>query len=465
MAKIKDNLIYSTLIVYLLAFVISLVLKVNFIALISVAIIGIVFTLIALNNEKFLIGSGLLISLLFYGMRNISGLFQYVPLYITGLMLIDILLKRKKMKNDWTIKYLISISIGLSILPLILNFDINIANIIYSMLKKYSFIIIYIYIKCSDLDCRNIDKILSKILKVVLVINLPLFMIQFLNGVDRDFICGLFGDNMTGVVCQLFLVQLCIKLKDYYYKKVSTPNMFLWVIITLVYSSIAEVKFGFFVAAVFLIVFFIFIERKLKSVFIIGILVVFFVIGYFLYMQTYSHQNFLDKNFVKSYLVDQNYSGESINRFGFVKKIDNATSSNNVDKLIGGGVGSGNPSNFGLLRGSINKRYDYLKYYWFSIPYLYVESGFIGTAIMLLIYGYMLMVSYSNFRKYNSELSLVAFLVNIVNFMFIIYSDAIINYSTLFITWSYFALASKEMEEIQEEVLQVEEGEGNIYGK
>lgn len=119
--------------------------------------------------------------------------------------------------------------------------------------------------------------------------------------------------------------------------------------------------------------------------------------------------------------------------------------SSSIDRLIGSGIGSGNPSNFNFLKGSVNKKYDYLKYYWFSLPYLYVESGFIGTVIMLLIYIYILIMNYINFKTKGLELSLLSFLVGIVNLMFMVYSDALVNYSSLFITWCFFALATKEV--------------------
>lgn len=441
----KNKVIYGTIMLYLLAFMVSFLLKVNFIGLLTVGIIGLVYTVLAIMNEKILITSGLLISFFFYGLKDISGLFQYLPLYITGLMFIDILFKKKKLPDDWTLKYLIITSIILALLPLVLNLDFNIVNIIYAMLKRYSFIIIYIYIRCSELECTSIEKIISYVLKIVLLINIPLFIIQFINGVDRDFICGLFGDNMTGIICQLLMVQLCIKVKDYYYYKVSIFNMFLWVIITVGYSAIAEVKFGFFVSATFLAGFFIFIQKELKSVLIIAGLAMLFIVGYSFYMQSYSQQDFMDKDFVKNYLVDMNYSGESINRFGFVSKIDNAMGSSSIDRLIGSGIGSGNPSNFNFLKGSVNKKYDYLKYYWFSLPYLYVENGFIGAAIMLLIYIYILIMNYTNFKTKVLELSLLSFLVGIVNLMFMVYSDSLLNYSSLFITWCFFALATKEL--------------------
>lgn len=440
----KNKVLYGTILLYLLAFIGSLLLKVNFMVLLCIGVIGLVYTILAVMNEKILIISGLVISFLFYGLKDISGLFQYLPLYITGLMLIDILFKKKKLPNDWTLKYLIGTSLILSLLPLILNLDFNIINIIYSIIKRYSFIIIYIYIRCSDLECDIIEKIISYLLEIILLINIPLFIIQFIKGVDRDFICGLFGSNMTGIVCQLFIIQLSIKLKNYYYSKISIFNMLLWVIIIIGYSAIAEVKFGFFVTAAFLAGFFIFIQKKLKSVLIILILGVIFVIGYNFYMESYSKQDFMDKDFVKNYLVDMNYSGESINRFGFITKIDNAIGSSSIDKLIGNGIGSGNPSNFDFLKGSINKKYDYLKYYWFSLPYLYVENGFIGMTVIMLIYMYILISNYINFKTKNLELSLLSFLVGIVNFMFMIYSDSLLNYSTVFITWCLFALATKE---------------------
>lgn len=447
----KNKVIHATVILYLLAFMASFALKTNFIVLLGIGIIGLVFTFIAIKNEEILIISGLIISFFFYGLKNISGILQYLPLYINGLMFIDILFKKKKLSDDLTLKYLISTSVILSLLPLILNLDFNIINIIYAMLKRYSFILIYIYIRCCELDYKYIDKVISKILAVSLLINIPFFLIQFINGVDRDFICGLFGDNMTGIICQLLLIQLCIKLKDYY-SKGNIFNMFIWIIITIGYSAIAEVKFGFFVTAILLAGFFIFIEKKLKSVLMIGLISLLFLFGYNFYMQSYSHQDFMDKEFVKNYLVDMNYSGESVNRFGFVKKIDNAMANSTVDRLIGGGIGSGNPSNFNILRGSINKKYDYLKYYWFSLSYLYVENGFIGMTVMILIYLYILVINYINFKKYNLELSLLAFLISIINLMFMVYSDALVNYSSLFITWYFFALSTREAAENKEVV-------------
>lgn len=64
MEKEKNNLIYITIGAYLLTFIASIILKVNFIILLSVAIVGVAFTLVALNDEKILIISGVLISFL-----------------------------------------------------------------------------------------------------------------------------------------------------------------------------------------------------------------------------------------------------------------------------------------------------------------------------------------------------------------------------------------------------------------
>lgn len=50
MEKEKNNLIYITIGAYLLTFIASIILKVNFIILLSVAIVGVAFTLVALND-------------------------------------------------------------------------------------------------------------------------------------------------------------------------------------------------------------------------------------------------------------------------------------------------------------------------------------------------------------------------------------------------------------------------------
>lgn len=449
MIKYKEKLNLILLMLYVATFLGSILLKINIINYINIVIIVMLFTVILLKNEKLLILTGVIMSILFRGLGNISGFLQYIPIYIYLLMLVDIIIKKKNKGLEIKLKWIVILSIFLSVIPLILNLDINIPNMLYAIMKRYCFIIIYLYVINSNVQYEVLSNIITKPLGVLLVINVPIFIIQFINGTDRDFITGIFGDNMTGIVSQLLMIQICIKLKDFYFKKIKLVNLFFWISISVLYFAISEVKFGFFVIVLFLSGFFIFIKRGFKSIFIIGLLALVMILGYNLYMQAYSKQNFLDIEFVKNYLAQRSYSGAGLNRIGFKSTIDTIVFNNNIDELIGKGIGTGNPSDFKALQGSLYEEFGYLKYNWFLLSYIYVENGMLGIILFICVYIYALLKSYRCYRETESEQSLLVFLITILTLMYLIYNSSILDYTIIFIYWSYFGLFCIEQQHIK----------------
>jgi O-antigen ligase len=286
---------------------------------------------------------------------------------------------------------------------------------------------------------------ITHFLTTLLIVNMPIFALQFYNGIDRDFITGMFGNNMTGIVSQLFLIVICIKLKDLYFNKINIINVLMWLVMSIIYFAIAEVKFGFFSISILLLIFFIFISRGISSIIAIALAALIIVGGYNVYMTTYSQQDFLNYKFLERYLVEQNYSGDSVNRISFKSRIDDVVFHNDkIDKLVGKGLGSGNPSDYQLLKGTLYDKYDYLKYHWFLLPYLYLENGIIGIVLFVAIYVFILIKSYVCYVRYKSEQGLLVFLTSIVNLIYLLYNNSILTYTIMTIYWFFFGLISIE---------------------
>ncbi|WP_346975753.1 hypothetical protein, partial [Clostridium perfringens] len=314
--------------------------------------------------------------------------------------------------------------------------NFNLVNILYSIFKKYGFLILIVFL--TNIKKFNILNSIDKIMSFFILLNFPIFIIQFFYGIDRDFITGFLGNNFTGIIFQMIIIVLCIKLAKYYNGKSSIKTILFWSSLALLYSALAEVKFGFFVLVIIISYYFIFLKKGLKSILILIVLSITIITSYKIYMQNYSYQNFLDVNYLEYYLVEQNYSGESLNRFGFKKRIDYEVFNNNKYKeYLGAGIGVGNPSDFKFLKGNININYDYLKYYWFTLPYLYLETGIIGTVLFILIYIYSIIKFAKDIKK--DELSLSLFLIGIVNILFIIYNNSILSYEIPFIYWAIYS--------------------------
>lgn len=435
--KIKDKNIYLILIsVYFLAIISTLILKKDLFMVVNISVLIIIISIFLLKDNYVLFIMGLITVMLSNGISKYITIFQYAPIYIYILMLIKVILNKSKKNYDIGLTIIILISITFSFIPLIIYKQYNLINILYSIFKRYGFLILIIFLmNMKELD---IQSKIEKVLKLIILVNFPIFMIQFLMNIDRDFITGFLGDNFTGIIFQLMSIILCINLSNYYNKKTKIKNVVFWIILMIIYSAIAEVKFGFFVLAIILFSFFIFIKRGIKSLIILGISLILMLGGYNLYMDRYSHQDFLNVKFLQYYLIEQNYSGRSLNRLGFKDKIDFQVFQNNkYDSYFGKGIGTGNPSKFKFLQGDVNKNYDYLKYYWFTIPYVYIETGIIGTVLFILMYIYSMYKCIINIKKYYTSITII--LINIVNMLFLIYNNSMLSYEITFIYWALYA--------------------------
>lgn len=423
----------NILIIYSFLFMLSLLLKVDMVMLGNIVFNGIVLTYIGLKNEKIVIILAIFTALFYSKLIQISSVFQFLPIYIYILMLTQILIK-KKIKINKTIALISMISLVLSLIPLI-QIEFTLGNLFMSLMKRFGFIIVLTFGMNISKDKEILwEKIIGNI-GVILIINLPLVYLQFKAGFDRDNITGVFGDFKTGVVIYLFIFYITLFIYRHYKKEISTLKLFIAIGLALFYCAIAEVKFGFVVLAVLLLIYFIFFQKKIKSIVLIIIFTISFVTVYSKFIEIYPKHDFLNKEFLIKYLYEQDYSGGTVNRFSFVNDLNESVLKDNYERLIGKGIGTGNVSKNNYLKGEVNKEFDYLKYYWFTLPYIYLEQGLLGIILYFLIYTMPLIQGIRMLIREKDNRGIIVIFMSLSNLMFIIYNDAILDYSIVIVYW------------------------------
>ena len=434
----------NTLILYLLLGIASLIIKKDIISILNMLLLISVFTYILLKNTKLLLIAILIGAVFFQKIGEYNSMFQYFPIYIYILMLIEIIIKKKnKVAVGKTIIIFAIISFLLSLVPLI-ETKFTIGNLILSSLKRYGFIIVFIFGINIESNKIGIYEILMKYLGIILIFNIPIAIFQLNQGFNRDNITGLLGNFRTGIVICLFAFYISFLLYKHYISEISTLKLFLVVIIALIYCAIAEVKFGFVIIAIILLAYFSIFQGKVKSMVLISIFSSAFILLYSVFVSLYPTHDFLNKEFMVHYLYEQQYSAGSVNRFSFKSDLDNSVLQTNTDKLFGKGIGSGNVSKNSLFRGEINKEYDYLKYYWFALPYLYLETGLIGMVLYCLIYIIPIIISINIIKKTKNYKVITVIFMSIINLIFLVYNDSILDYSTIIVYWLITGMIFKE---------------------
>lgn len=424
---------------YLLILIFSLIAKINFLNVYNAIIFLGIITFILILNEKLLLFSTILISIFYKGISEIFWVFQYAPIYFYILMLSVLFIKVRKVKIYKVITIISLISIVWGLIPLI-NESSNIVNLIFSLLKRYAFLIILLFTYNLKVKSNKFYIKVDEIFIGSLLINIPIMILQFIKGINGDNIGGFLGSNMTGIIIYLFSYYIAILIGYHYKGKISSYKLLLYCLIPIIYSALCEVKIGFIIIPLILLLYFLLVYKGFKAILLTITIAIFLGFSYSIFIKLYPTHDFVNKEFLNEYLFEMEYGYGTVNRLSFKNDVDKNMFNNNIDTYIGKGIGSGNPSKTSLLRGYLNEKYDYLKYYWFTLPYLYVEGGIIGIIMYVLIYVIALIKSWRLHKVRKNEYTLALLLMSITNFIFIIYNDGLLNYTIITIYWIYFGL-------------------------
>ncbi|WP_422123847.1 hypothetical protein DHX103_03285 [Planococcus sp. X10-3] len=428
-----------------LALLVSTVIREDAFMYFNIAIVGVVATYILLKKEILLLLTIILISIFNEGITQFNA--SYIIFYLYGLMLVTIFTNKNKNKAHIFLTVAVIAALTLSLVPAIVNGN-SIPLLIVSVLKRFGFFIIFLFaLNMVDLNKSN-KKVLDTSIIVLLLLNFLLAVGQFIEGsLTQDFITGAMGPGTTGVFIYLLMFYLAIASSLHYQKKISTMTYLALALVPIIYSAIAEVKIGFVSSAILLIIYLLFIKKGFKAsvIFVASCFVISAFYSYFISL--YPEHDFLNAGFLESYLVEQSYGdGNTLNRFGFKSTVDAVVYSNDTNQMVfGKGLGSGNPSGSSMFQGEVFKKYDFLKYSWFLMPYLYIEAGLLGTGVFLLIYMIPLWIAIRQYFKTGSSLAVAVLLMGIVNVMFIFYNAGLFTFGVTAVFWIYTAMLIREM--------------------
>lgn len=431
----KEKRILWTILILVVGSVgLSILTESNLIILVGTTMLLILISLRLICKPKELIIVTIIVSVFNGILTDIIGVMQFLPIYFYCLMVLNLLLSRKKLKLDKKLIFLTMMVFIMGVIPYLYT-EFRIIPFFIGTIKKFGFIIVLLFTRNLNLDKFNLKKFIIRFIPIVLILNTIVAVFQFAIGYRSDSVVGFLGKNMTGTIGYLLMFYLAIEFSKEYKKTKMSRKIITPIIIVFIYAAIAEVKI-LFITSIFLSVIYLLIKKdKIKSFIMIVLISTVSIISYNYFVKIYPHHDFLSKEFLEDYLYSESYGNKTVNRFSFINDLNDTILDSDYAKVFGTGIGSGNPSKIKILRGNINEKYDYLKYYWFTTSYLYLEGGIIGLIGYMIIHLFMLCKVTKLYKRKDDDFSIIMLLFSIINIIFFVYSSGLLDYSISTIYW------------------------------
>ncbi|WP_217077951.1 hypothetical protein [Clostridium baratii] len=424
---------------------ISILLKVNILNIVGILFVGVLFCVYIFRDEERLIYFTIILALLSTFISQYVSIFANISEVLIILLIIRILYNviffKRKLKFDKIITILVIITLVLNTVSYIifLNFKGGIILYIWAVLKRYAFFVVYIYVINIKSQKRVINN-LNNTFKIFIIIQLFITIFQFKMGVNYDNVTGLFGLYSSGDYAQFLFIIFAIYICNKNNKKSNKIfEIFLFMVI-IIYAIIAEVKLIFFVLPLIIILNSL-LDRKVKNILYIVLMIIGLVFSISIYSKIYKNKTEFNETFINEYLTGS-YGDIELNRFNFMKQLKEKVFFEDNQLYIGYGIGAANPSaKTKVLQGPIYVLNKDMKIDWFTLPYLIVESGFIGCILYLSIYLYIFIISlYKCFKMKNNTLTIIS----VLTIISIIYSSSMILSTRMIIfTWFYISIFLK----------------------
>ena len=444
----QNSIVPIVILLMIMSFFMSLVTKENLIILLEVLIIGAIFCVYLWQDEERLLYYTIIFAIFSNLLGNLSGALSNIPqvflILIIMKMISKIVVNREKIRVNRVVLCVVILMMVLNTMTYILNinFKSSIVLYIWAMLKRYSFFFIYLYVYNLK-DDKNIIRNIDTTMKVIIIIQFFLTLIQFFQGVDFDNVAGIFGDFSTGeysIVLLIYFIML-------YEKKNKTKfdNYFLMFLMIhiIIYSAIAEVKLLIFLFPSIILIDTMLKKKSLKDLLYLILIFGCLSIGYKFYISLYPYNDLLNSDFLDKYLTSSYGEVTQLNRFNFMEQLEvNNVLENDEEKLFGKGIGAVHPSeSTKILQGPYYSEYKYLRIDWFTLPYLVTESGLVGTTLFLVVY---LIILIKSLVKYKIREKRMLFLISLVSVISLVYSSSMIGSIRLTVfAWFYIGVLDK----------------------
>ena len=361
--------------------------------------------------------------------------FPRILLYIgDGLNFIIFILALLNNKNTSKIKIIYVWMILFTILGIfssILNFE-NIILLIWGIKNNVRFFTFF-YSATTFFEISDIEKI-KKAIKIIFFISIPLctierFFVNYPNGtIIGDMVGGIFW-NYSGcntplnIIISLFLLDTT---NQYYNGKTSTSSFIIICSLSFYMAALAELKIFLVEFAVIILMMTLLNRISIKIAFKLLFIFVIFssFVTYFIYLNQTSDDyadNYTLEGFIEYATRDSGYTGENdLNRLTGISTVSKKIFKDNyIIKSIGIGIGNAEYTNF--FGSAFFYRYENTNYQWFHDIWLFIETGYIGLILFILIFItsfkssniYLKNTEYCNYVKVAIVLMGILFFYNI----------------------------------------------------
>lgn len=242
------------------------------------------------------------------------------------------------------------------------------------------------------LEKQDVEKIF-KIFKIFLFINVIFCSYQyFILKLEQDCIGGTFGtDKGCNAYMNMFLsILLTYSFTKYNNKNTSLKELIIIFGMSLYIATISELKIV-YVEFALIILGGIVISKPNKRTFFLVVfaIIILYITIQFLYIAYPYFRNFFSVDRIMEYSGQNGYSNkENLNRFTAIKTLDNLFFQESMKKFVGFGSGSAEVSQFEIFNSEFSEKYLYkLNYSWFSHAFLFIENGYIGIFLYVLVFA------------------------------------------------------------------------------
>lgn len=366
---------------------------------------------------------------------GLNKFFLYLGDVLNVVLFIYTLLYKKKTRKkiDNKVIYLMFLIIIIGVFVNIINFSSSFLLIwgIRNIARFFMF-----FYSCSILLKPQNYKTVFKVIKIMFFLSLPLCIYQRLFAIYSN--GKTFGDLVGGIFlsypgCNTPLnILLCVYVayiaSRFFQKKEKMVNFLIVVISAMIMSALAELKI--FLVEFFIIILMNCIYNKMSLVKILKLTMI--IIAFSLLMSAFISFNSKEygENYVNIYSADgfieyatreNGYDGDGdLNRLNAISIINTTIFKNDITKQIFG-IGLGNSEYTQFYQSDFYKRYSYVHYQWFNDIIVYIEQGYLGIILYMLLAVQM----YKKCKKSNNEYQCFSKILIILCSIMFIYNNSL----------------------------------------
>lgn len=328
------------------------------------------------------------------------------------------------------VKYWIGAFISISFIVYIFSYQ-SVVYYLWGFRNNFRFFLFFL-LTILFFDYKDEEKIF-KLFNIIFWINtFVMFFQYFVMNYKQDFLGGIFGvEKGCNGYLNIFFIIIVIKSMIFFLNKKENVWIFLSKsAVALLLATLAEIKF-FYIEYLFILVVAVLITnfsmRKLVSVLIAIVILV--VSVSLLYRLFPFFRNFFN---IENIITSQSEGGYSninnLSRLTAVPTVADRFLETPFEKIFGLGLGNCDGStNFELVNTPFYESFGYLRFLWFSAPFVTLETGFLGLTLYVGFFVVVFILSVIYAKKFENEKSIfqIAAIVAAICPLIIVYNSSL----------------------------------------